>query len=63
VWDDKAPGCHYGRDIAAEYRKTFVEEPGPLVSMRLMTDADNTRLAAEAWHGEVQFEGADSRRR
>ena len=46
---------HYERDIAADYRKTFGEEPGALVSVGLMTDADNTQSVAEAWYGEVQF--------
>lgn len=54
---------HYERDIAADYRKTFGEEPGPLVSVGLMTDADNTRSAAEAWYGEVRIEGSDGRLR
>lgn len=50
---------HYERDIAADFRKTFGEEPGALVSVGLMTDADNTRSSAEAWYGEVRLEGAD----
>jgi hypothetical protein len=54
---------HYERDIAADYRKTFGEEPGPLVSVGLMTDADNTRSTAEAWYGEVLLEGPDGRPR
>jgi Protein of unknown function (DUF3047) len=55
--------CHYERDIIADYRKTFGEEPGPLVSVALMTDADNTRSTAEAWYGEVLLEGPDGRPR
>ena len=54
---------HYERDIVADYRKTFGEEPGPLVSVGLMTDADNTRSTAEAWYGEVLLEGTDGRMR
>jgi hypothetical protein len=55
--------CHYERDIAADFRKTFGEEPGALVSVGLMTDADNTRSSAEAWYGEVRLESPDGRRR
>lgn len=54
---------HYQRDIAADFRKTFGEEPGALVSVGLMTDADNTRASAEAWYGEVRIEGRDGRPR
>ena len=54
---------HYERDIAADFRKTFGEEPGALLSVGLMTDADNTRSTAEAWYGEVRLEGADGRAR
>jgi Protein of unknown function (DUF3047) len=54
---------HYERDIAADFRKTFGEEPGALVSVGLMTDADNTRASAEAWYGEVRLEGRDGRPR
>ena len=46
---------HYERDIAADFRKTFGEEPGALLSVGLMTDADNTRSVAEAWYGEIQL--------
>lgn len=55
--------CHYERDIAADFRKTFGEEPGALVSVGLMTDADNTRSRAEGWYGEVRFESRDGRPR
>ncbi len=54
---------HYERDIAADFRRTFGEEPGALVSVGLMTDADNTRTSAEAWYGEVLLEGRDGRPR
>lgn len=54
---------HYERDIAADFRKTFGEEPGALVSVGLMTDADNTRSSAEAWYGEVRLEGANGQAR
>jgi Protein of unknown function (DUF3047) len=54
---------HYERDIAADFRKTFGEEPGALLSVGLMTDADNTRSSAEAWYGEVLLEGPDGRPR
>jgi hypothetical protein len=38
----------YERDIRADYRKAFGEEPGALVGIALMTDSDNTRSGAPA---------------
>lgn len=44
------------RDLAADYRLAFGEEPGALLSVAVMTDADNTRQAATAWYGPIEFE-------
>lgn len=52
---------HYERDVAADFRRTFGEEPGPLIAVGLMTDSDNTRSRASAWYGEVQLLGPDGR--
>ena len=41
------------RDLAADFRRAFGEEPGPLRSVALMTDSDNTRGRARTWYGEV----------
>jgi len=41
------------RDLAADFRLAFGEEPGPLRSMALMTDSDNTRSQARTWYGEI----------
>jgi hypothetical protein len=43
------------RDIAADYRHVFGEEPGALVAVALMTDSDNTRSRAQAWYGQVRI--------
>ncbi len=41
------------RDLAADFRRAFGEDPGPLRSVALMTDSDNTRSQARTWYGEV----------
>jgi hypothetical protein len=41
------------RDLAADFRRAFGEEPGPLQSIALMTDSDNTRSSASSWYGAV----------
>lgn len=43
------------RDLAADFRLAFGEEPGPLVSVAVMTDSDNTRSQARSWFGPVTF--------
>lgn len=45
------------RDIARDYRRAFGEDPGPLTSVALMTDSDNTRTTVRAYYGEVKFIG------
>ncbi len=43
------------RNLAADFRHAFGEEPGPLTSVALMTDSDNTRSMARAWYGPVEL--------
>lgn len=44
------------RDVAADFRRAFGEEPGPLLAIALMTDSDNTRSKARAWYGPVTLD-------
>jgi hypothetical protein len=48
---------HYERDLAADFRRAFGEEPGRLVGVGLMTDADNTASRASGFYGEVRLLG------
>jgi hypothetical protein len=43
------------RDIAADYRKAYGEEPGTLIGIALMTDSDNTGSNAQAHYCDVQI--------
>lgn len=43
------------RDLAADFRLAFGEEPGKLVSFAYMTDTDNTRSRAKTWYGEIKL--------
>lgn len=47
----------YERDIRADFRAVFGEEPGRLVGVAIMTDTDNTASQARAWYGPVEFSG------
>ncbi len=44
------------RDVQADYRMVFGEEPGPLVGIALMTDTDNTRSRLTAWYGALSLQ-------
>lgn len=46
---------HYRRDLRADYRRAFGEEPGPLIGIALMSDTDNTRSSVEASYGEIRL--------
>lgn len=52
---------HYERDIAADFRLAFGENPGPLIAVGFMTDSDNTRSRAKAWYGDVRIIASDGR--
>jgi hypothetical protein len=47
---------HYQRDLVADYRRAFGEDPGALTGVAVMTDTDNTRSQAEAWYGEIRID-------
>jgi hypothetical protein len=45
----------YGRDITADFRRAFGEDPGPLVMVGVMTDTDNTGGIVDADYGDVEL--------
>lgn len=45
----------YERDVRADYERAFGEAPGALLSVALMTDADNTQSQTLAWYGPVKL--------
>ncbi len=48
----------YERDIRADFRAVFGEDPGRLIGMAIMTDSDNTASSARAWYGAIRLEPA-----
>jgi hypothetical protein len=46
----------YERDVRADYRRAFGEDPGALIGVAVMTDSDNTQSRAEGWYGEIRFQ-------
>lgn len=43
----------YERDIVADYRAAFGEDPPPIAGVAIMTDADNTGESALAYYGDI----------
>lgn len=43
------------RDVRADYRRLFGEEPGRVDAVAVMTDTDNTGTNATAWYGDIWF--------
>nr|WP_067293506.1 DUF3047 domain-containing protein [Marinobacterium profundum] len=43
------------RDVRADYRRQFGEEPGKVAAVAIMTDTDNTGQTAKAWYGDIWF--------
>ncbi len=47
---------NYRRDIRADFKKAFGEEPGALLGLAIMTDTDNTRSTSRAWYGTIRLD-------
>lgn len=52
----------YQRDLVADFRHAFGEDPGRLIGVAYMSDADNTGARARARYGEVWLIGRDGQR-
>jgi len=43
------------RNVRDDYKRVFGEDPGPVKSITVFTDSDNTGTSAEAWFGDLRF--------
>ncbi len=43
------------RNLLEDYRRAFGEDPGPILSVGIMTDTDNTESTAHAYYGDISF--------
>ena len=48
------------RDVAADFREAFREEPPPVSGVLLATDTDNTGESAIAYYGDIRFLNANA---
>ena len=47
------------RDVLADYRTLFGEDPPMISGVAIMTDTDGTGESALAWYGDISFEKPD----
>ena len=45
----------FRRDVLADYRRAFGEEPWDIVAVGVMTDSDNTGKSARCHYGDISF--------
>jgi hypothetical protein len=50
------------RNVYADYKTAFGEEPAKITGVAIMTDTDNTRESAVAWYGDIIFRGSGDER-
>ena len=43
------------RNVYDDFKRAFGEEPGPLTSVGVLTDSDNTGATVDAWYGDIRF--------
>jgi hypothetical protein len=43
------------RDVVADFKRAFKEEPGRLAGYGVMSDTDNTGESVEAWYADIDF--------
>lgn len=43
----------YERDLAADWRAAFGDDPPPITGIAIMTDTDNTGETARSWYGDI----------
>ncbi len=52
---NKGRWLNYRRNVVEDYRRVFVDEPGRIHSIGVMTDSDDLKTHSEAWYGDMQF--------
>ena len=55
--DDQGIGKWHSftRNLVEDYKRAFGEEPGKVISIQLLTDADNTGGDAQAFYGDISL--------
>jgi hypothetical protein len=46
------------RNVREDFKRAFGEEPGPIISVGIMTETDESVHAVDAYYGDISFRGA-----
>jgi hypothetical protein len=48
----------FTRDVVEDYRRAYGEEPGPIISVGVMTDSNRTGTQVTSFYGDIAFHNA-----
>lgn len=54
-WDDIGQWRKHERNLAADYKLAYGENPGNVIGIALLTDTDNTKSETRALYGDIEF--------
>lgn len=54
-WQYTGQWRKHARDLSADYRAAFGEEPGDVIGVALLTDTDNTKSQVKAIYGDIEL--------
>jgi hypothetical protein len=54
-WQHTGQWRKHTRDLSADYRTAFGEEPGDVIGVALLTDTDNTKSQVRALYGDIEL--------
>jgi hypothetical protein len=54
-WQHTGKWRKHARDLTADYRTAFGEEPGDVIGVALLTDTDNTKSQVRALYGDIEL--------
>lgn len=54
-WQHTGQWRKHARDLSADYRTAFGEDPGDVIGIALLTDTDNTKSQVRALYGDIEL--------
>jgi hypothetical protein len=54
-WQHTGQWRKHARDLSADYRTAFGEDPGDVIGVALLTDTDNTKSQVRALYGDIEL--------
>jgi hypothetical protein len=54
-WESLGEWRKHERDLAADYKRAYGENPGPVIGIALLTDTDNTKSETRALYGDIEL--------